>query len=182
MDRQNAAVRQKQPPHSRATFMIRSCSLIRTSSTLVLFLVPLPWSISQAPAKGYGFRTNSTSENASRPVFFHESFWKRRCAPQNKAPFNSIVGTANKKSRPSRAVHAKSSFFRSYSEALPVIPAGLLRSPGCARRSARRRSPPERPAACPWPSAGRGRSDEWWSWAPWPGRRTGSRSPSPPEP
>ena len=41
MDRQNAAVRQKQPPHSRATFMIRSCSLIRTSSTLVLFLVPL---------------------------------------------------------------------------------------------------------------------------------------------
>ena len=42
MDRQNAAVRQKQPPHSRATFMIRSCSLIRTSSTLVLFLVPLP--------------------------------------------------------------------------------------------------------------------------------------------
>ena len=63
-----------------------------------------------------------------------------------------------------------------------VIPADPLHSPGCARRSGRRRYPPENPAACPSASADRGRSGGWWSWAPWPDRRTGSRSPSPPEP
>ena len=63
-----------------------------------------------------------------------------------------------------------------------LIPADPLRSPGCARRSGRRRCPPENPAACPSASADQGRSGGWWSWAPWPDHRTGSRSPSLPEP
>ena len=63
-----------------------------------------------------------------------------------------------------------------------VIPADPLRSPGCARRSGHHHCLPAHPAACPSASTGRGRSGGWWSWAPWPDRRRGSRSPSPPWP
>ena len=63
-----------------------------------------------------------------------------------------------------------------------LIPADPLRSRESARRSGRHRYLPENPAACPSASADRGRSGGWWSWAPWPDHRTGSRSPSPPEP
>ena len=63
-----------------------------------------------------------------------------------------------------------------------LIPADPLRSRESARRSERHRYPPENPAVCPSASADQGRSGGWWSWAPWPDRRTGSRSPSLPEP
>ena len=63
-----------------------------------------------------------------------------------------------------------------------LIPAGPLRSRESARRSGRHRYLPENPAACPSASADRGQSGGWWSWAPWPDRRTGSRNPSLPEP
>ena len=47
--------------------------------------------------------------------------------------------------------HKKRLHYVPYSGLRSIIPAGPLRSPGCARRSGHRRCPPESPAACPLP-------------------------------
>ncbi len=91
----------------------------------------------------------------------------------------------NKQSRLSCQTAQKAAFiilFQEQRALRKLIPAGPLRSRESARRSGRHRYLPENPAACPSASADRDRSGGWWSWAPWPDRRTGSRSPSPPEP